>query len=71
MELWDYAELSPEELLARIKEAKERKGAVILSLNYQRPEIQQVADFLGDSLQLARKATEIDADIIVFCGVLF
>ena len=71
MELWDYAELSPEELLARIKEAKEHKGAVILAHNYQRPEIQQVADFLGDSLQLARKATEIDADIVVFCGVLF
>ncbi len=71
MELWDYAELPQEELIRRIKRAKEEKGAVILAHNYQRPEIQELADFLGDSLQLARKATEIDADIIVFCGVLF
>lgn len=50
--------------------AAERK-AVILAHNYTRGEVQDVADYTGDSLELARKATEVDADVIVFCGVYF
>ena len=45
--------------------------AVILAHNYCRGDVQDIADFTGDSLELARKATEIDADVIVFCGVSF
>ena len=52
------------------KLAAERK-AVILAHNYTRGEVQDVADYTGDSLELARKATEVDADVIVFCGVFF
>lgn len=52
------------------KLAAERK-AVILAHNYTRGEVQDVADYTGDSLELARKATEVDADVIVFCGVYF
>ena len=52
------------------KLAAERK-AVILAHNYTRGEVQDVADYTGDSLELARKATEVEADVIVFCGVYF
>lgn len=55
----------------KIMRIKQEKRAVILAHNYQRPEVQEIADFVGDSFELARKAREIDAEIIVFCGVIF
>lgn len=54
-----------------IRELKALRNAVILAHNYTRGEVQDIADFTGDSLELARKATEISADVIVFCGVYF
>ena len=59
------------ELKEKVLELKERKGAVILAHNYQRSEVQEVADFVGESLFLARKALEADAELVVFCGVDF
>ncbi|UCB57185.1 MAG: quinolinate synthase NadA [Candidatus Omnitrophota bacterium] len=60
-----------QELEKEIARLKKEKNAIILAHNYQREEIQDIADIVGDSLQLARAATKVDADIIEFCGVRF
>lgn len=71
MDLDAYAGMSDGELRARIEALKRDKGAVILGHNYQIGEVQAVSDFLGDSLRLAELATEVEARIIVLCGVHF
>ncbi|TMV44298.1 quinolinate synthase NadA [Paenibacillus mesophilus] len=59
------------ELKERIAQLKKERNAIILAHYYQRDEIQEVADFRGDSFLLAQKAAQTDADVIVFCGVHF
>ena len=60
-----------ETLKDKIRELAKAKNAVIFAHYYTRPEIQEIADFIGDSLALAQQATRVDADILVMCGVHF
>ena len=59
------------DLLAEINRLRRTRNAVILAHYYQTPDIQDIADFVGDSLELSRKAADTDADVIAFCGVKF
>jgi len=64
-------EMGKEELTNRIEALRREREAVILAHNYQRPEVQDIADHTGDSLGLSRIAAQTDAKVIVFCGVRF
>jgi len=64
-------DLTPDELEAEIRRLKKERNAVILAHYYQESEIQDLADYVGDSLQLSQAAAKTQADVIVFCGVHF
>src|SRR3954471_16617426 len=63
--------LSTATIAEEILDLKQQRRAILLAHHYQAPEIQELADVIGDSLELARKAREFDGDVIAFCGVWF
>lgn len=63
--------MGKDDLVAEILDLKKQKNATILAHNYQHPEVQDIADYLGDSLGLSRQAAKTSSEVIVFCGVDF
>lgn len=63
--------MNQETLIQRIKKKKDEQNVLILAHNYQQPEVQDIADIVGDSLELALQSTKTNADIIIMCGVTF
>jgi len=63
--------MDKQELINKINKLKKEKNAIILVHNYQDAEIYQVGDFIGDSLELSRKAMQVEEEVIIFCGVRF
>ncbi len=63
--------MSEADIIVRINELRHKRNAVVLAHNYQLDEIQDIADFVGDSLDLSRRAAAVERPVIVFCGVYF